>query len=62
MADINSYTDSSELNWMFVHKWGKTYVAPREKQNWIFNYSFEPRKYWIYIPALKVWRSNVSAL
>ena len=56
------YKDSSELNWMFVKKWGKMFVAPSEKETWIFNYSHEPRKYWIYIPSLKVWRSNVSAL
>ena len=54
--------DLSELTWMFVKKWGKVFVAPREKQSWVFNYSPEPRKYWKYIPELNVWRSNVSAL
>ena len=62
MADINSYKDSSELTWMFVKKWGKVYVAPKEKQSWVHDFSTEPRKYWKYIPELNVWRSNVSAL
>ncbi len=62
MADINSYNDSSELTWIFVKKWGKVFVAPREKTSWIFAFSSEPKKYWTYVPSLDVWRSNVSAL
>ena len=59
---MNTYKNSSELTWIFVKKWGKVFVAPREKETWIFNFSIEPRKHWIYVPSLDVWRSNVSAL
>lgn len=62
MADINSYRDSSELTWMFVKKWGKVFVAPKEKQSWVFNFSPTRKKNYIYIEELNVWRSNVSAL
>lgn len=60
MANINEYKDSSELDWIFVKKWGNTYVAPREKQDWIFNFSPKPKKNWVYIKELDVWRSNES--
>lgn len=51
-----------EKNWIFVKKWGKTYIAPKENPKWIFNYSKTPRKYYKYIPELNVYRCNISAL
>ena len=62
MVDINSYKDSSELTWLFVKKWGKMFVAPKEKPSWIFNFSPTQKKNWVYIKELDVWRCNVSAL
>lgn len=48
--------------WIFVKKWGKTYVAPAEYPEWIHNFSPTEKKYWKYIPELDVYRCNVSAL
>ena len=62
MINANNYKDSSELTWEFVRKYGNTYVAPKEKGNWIFHFSPTPKKNWTYIETLGVWRCNVSAL
>ncbi len=63
MNDIaNTYKDSSELTWTYVKKWGKMYVAPKGIEKWIHEFSREARRYWIYVPELDVYRSNVSAM
>lgn len=59
MADIN---DIENYTWGFVKKWGKMYIAPQEKPDWIFNFSPTEKKYWKYMPELDVWRCNISAL
>lgn len=53
---------SDNYTWIFVKKYGKTYVAPKEYPNWIHNFSKTKKKYWKYIPELNVYRCNVSAL
>lgn len=51
-----------DYEWVFVKKWGKTYVAPKGIEKWIFNFSSEPKKYWWYNDKLGVYICNVSAL
>ena len=50
-----------------VIKYGREYLEARyegsewRESGWYFEISKEPKKYWIYIPEFKVYRSNVSA-
>ena len=53
------------VEYRIVKKYGRTFVEARyqgeEWNGWLFLTSTEPRKHWIYIPDLDIWRCNVSA-
>ena len=55
----------NQMEYRRVIKYGRQLVEIRYKgtewTGWYFLISDEPKKYWIYIPELNVWRSNVSA-
>ena len=57
--------EENRMEYRKVVKYGIPTVEIRytgaEWAGWYFLFSEEPKKYWIYIPELNVWRSNVSA-
>lgn len=52
------------MQWRLIHKYGKTYLEGKYDNetwhDWLFRVDTEPHKYWVYMPAFNVYRSNVS--
>ena len=61
---INEQERKREMEWRIVHKYGETYAEGRYKgtewSNWLFPISKSPKKYYIHIPELNVYRRNTS--